>query len=128
MVAGDEPASANFDVGQVAAAHLVVQQVAGQASQAGGFVDGVGQPVGWLWSWLADLQRWQAAGSGRVRVIPIGRIRVHAHARTVCGAATPPSCWTRAGTGVLDDKPEPRRDDGGGLGSALAPSLFRSRT
>ena len=31
-------------------------------------------------------------------------------------------CWTRAGTGVLDDKPGPRRDDGGGLGSALAPA------
>jgi hypothetical protein len=27
-----------------------------------------------------------------------------------------------AGTGVLDDKPEPRRDDGGGLGSALDPA------
>jgi hypothetical protein len=46
MVAGDEPASADFDGGQVTAAHLVVQQVAGQAGQAGGFVDGVGQPVG----------------------------------------------------------------------------------
>jgi len=45
-MAGDEPASADFDVGQFAAAHLVVQQVAGQAGQAGGFVDGVGQPLG----------------------------------------------------------------------------------
>jgi hypothetical protein len=42
---------------------------------------------------------------------------------SACGAATPPCCWTRAGIGILDDKPEPRRDDGGGLGSALHPAI-----
>jgi hypothetical protein len=42
-------------------------------------------------------------------------------ATSAFGAATPPCCWTRAGTRVLDDKPEPRRDDGGGLGPALDP-------
>jgi hypothetical protein len=44
VTAGNASASADFDVGQVAAAHLVVQQVAGQASQAGGFIDGISQP------------------------------------------------------------------------------------
>jgi hypothetical protein len=49
VVAGDEPTSADFHVGQIAAAHLVVQQVAGQAGQPGGFLDGIGQPVGLAW-------------------------------------------------------------------------------
>ena len=44
VLAGDQPPPADFDVGQVAAAHLVVEQVAGQAGQAGGLVDGVGEP------------------------------------------------------------------------------------
>ena len=44
MLAGDQAAPADLDVGQVAAAHLVVEQVAGQAGQAGGLIDGVGQP------------------------------------------------------------------------------------
>ena len=46
VMVGNEAASTEFDVGQVAAAHLVVQRVAGEAGQAGGFVDGVGQPPG----------------------------------------------------------------------------------
>ena len=45
VLAGDQAAPADFDVGQVAAAHLVVEQVAGQSGQAGGLVDGVGQPA-----------------------------------------------------------------------------------
>src|SRR5438552_8498400 len=44
MLTGDQAASADLDVGQVAAAHLVVEQVAGQAGQPGGLIDGVGQP------------------------------------------------------------------------------------
>jgi len=55
VVAGDESASADFHVGQMAAAHLVVQQVAGQAGQPGGFVDGIGQPVGLDWFRIAWL-------------------------------------------------------------------------
>lgn len=46
VMVGNEAASTEFDLGQVAAAHLVVQQVAGEAGQAGGFVDGVGRPAG----------------------------------------------------------------------------------
>jgi len=46
VVAGDEPASADLDAGQVAAANLVIQQVAGQAGQAGGIVGGAAQPPG----------------------------------------------------------------------------------
>jgi hypothetical protein len=65
VMAGDEPASANLDVGQVTTAHLVVEQVAGQAGQAGGFVDGVGQPCGWVWFWLAVFESWRTAGSAR---------------------------------------------------------------
>jgi hypothetical protein len=45
MLTGDQAAPADFDGGRVAAAHLVVQQVAGQGGQAGGLVDGVGQPT-----------------------------------------------------------------------------------
>ena len=44
VLAGDQAPPADLDVGQVAAAHLVVEQVAGQAGQAGGLIDGVGQP------------------------------------------------------------------------------------
>jgi hypothetical protein len=61
VMAGDESASADFDVGQVAATHLVVKQVAGQAGQSGGFIDGVGQSSGWLWFCLARLPRRRAA-------------------------------------------------------------------
>ena len=69
VLAGDEPASADFDGGEVAAAHLVIEQVAGQAGQAGGFVDGVGQPFGgWVWSWLA--------GPGGCRAGVVAGIRV----------------------------------------------------
>ena len=46
VMVGNEAASTELDIGQVAGAHLVVQQVAGEAGQAGGFVDGVGQPPG----------------------------------------------------------------------------------
>ena len=45
MVAGDEPTSADFHVAKVDAAHIVVQQVSGQAGQPGGFVDGIGKPL-----------------------------------------------------------------------------------
>ena len=44
VLAGDQAPPADLDVGQVAAAHLVVEQVAGQAGQAGGLIDGVGEP------------------------------------------------------------------------------------
>jgi hypothetical protein len=44
--AGDEPASAGLVAGQVAAANLVIQQVAGESGQAGGLARGTGQPPG----------------------------------------------------------------------------------
>ena len=65
MMAGDEPMSADFHIGQVAAAHFVVQQVAEQAGQAGSFINGVGKLLSWLWFWLADLGRRRAACGGR---------------------------------------------------------------
>ena len=37
-------ASADLDVGQIAAAHLVIEQVAGGAGQAGGLIGGAGKP------------------------------------------------------------------------------------
>ena len=60
MVAGDEPMSADFHVGQVAAAHFVVQQVAEQAGQAGSFINGVGGAAQ-LALGLPDLGRRRAA-------------------------------------------------------------------
>ena len=44
-----------FDgAGHVAASHLVIQPVTGQAGHAGGLIDAVRQPFGrWIWSWLA---------------------------------------------------------------------------
>jgi hypothetical protein len=44
VLACDQAASADLEVGEVPAAHLVVEQVAGQAGEAGGLIDGVGQP------------------------------------------------------------------------------------
>ena len=54
-LAGNEPPSAGLDVaGQGAASHLVIQEVTGQAGQAGGLIDAVRQPFGrWIWSWRA---------------------------------------------------------------------------
>jgi hypothetical protein len=58
VLAGDEPPPADLDVRQVAAAHLVIEQVAGQPGQAGGFVDRVRQSfIGWIRCRLA----WHAA-------------------------------------------------------------------
>ena len=66
MLAGDQAPPADLDVGQVAAAHLVVEQVAGQAGQAGGLINGVGQPPAGG-SWPA----WRPGGvvAGRRRIL-----------------------------------------------------------
>jgi hypothetical protein len=42
VVPGDEALSADFEVGQVLASHFALDQVAGQAGQAGGLADGAG--------------------------------------------------------------------------------------
>jgi hypothetical protein len=39
VLAGDDAAPADLEVVQVAASHLVIQQVAGQAGEPGGLVD-----------------------------------------------------------------------------------------
>ena len=44
VLAGDQAPPAGLDIRQVAEAHLVIQQVAGQAGQPGGLMDGAGQP------------------------------------------------------------------------------------
>jgi hypothetical protein len=46
VLARDQAAPADLEIGQVPAAHLVVEQVAGQAGESGGLIDGVGQPLG----------------------------------------------------------------------------------
>jgi len=69
MAAGDESASAYFHVDQVAAAHLIVKQVTGQAGQAGCFVDGIGQPFSQVWFSRAELWRKRVAGSRPGRTI-----------------------------------------------------------
>ena len=56
MLAGDEPPSADLHVGQVPAAHLVIQQVPGQSGHTSRLGDRVGQPFGgWVWFFLAGL-------------------------------------------------------------------------
>ena len=61
VLAGDEPPSADLHVGQVPAPHLVIQQVPGQAGQAGRLGDGVGQPFGGqVWFFLAGLSHGQS--------------------------------------------------------------------
>ena len=65
VLAGDQAPPADFDVGQVAAAHLVIEQVAGQAGQPGGLVDGVGQPpAGGSRPEAGGLRRVAAGGGG----------------------------------------------------------------
>src|SRR6516225_215518 len=65
VLASDEAPSADLPVGQVAYAHLVVEQVAGQAGQASRLVDGVGQPFGCrVWLRLAGTRRRRSAGGG----------------------------------------------------------------
>jgi hypothetical protein len=46
VLAGAEATSADFDVGQVASAPLVIEQVAGRSGEPGDLIDGVGQPLG----------------------------------------------------------------------------------
>jgi hypothetical protein len=46
VLAGDQAPSADLEELEVPLPHLVIQQVAGQAGQAGGLVDGVRQPLG----------------------------------------------------------------------------------
>ena len=45
MLAGDQAPSADLDMGQIAKAHLVIQQIAGWISQASGLIDGGDQPA-----------------------------------------------------------------------------------
>ena len=67
VMTGDKAAPAYFHVGQVAVSHLVVKQVAGQTGQAGGFVDGIGQPFGEVWFLRSALWISRAAGTGSGR-------------------------------------------------------------
>jgi hypothetical protein len=49
VLAGYEPPPANFEVRQVAASHLVIEQVTRQPSQTSGLIDRVRQPFsGWI--------------------------------------------------------------------------------
>src|SRR5215472_18048748 len=45
MLTGDDAASADLEVGQLAGANLVIQQVAGEAGDCRGLIDAVGQPL-----------------------------------------------------------------------------------
>src|SRR6185312_12043454 len=48
VLAGDDPPAANLEVGELARAHLVIQQVAGQPGDGRRLVDRVGEPLGEL--------------------------------------------------------------------------------
>ena len=45
VLAGDDAAAADLQVGQLAGAHLVIEQVAGQPGDRCGLIDAVGQPL-----------------------------------------------------------------------------------
>jgi len=45
MLACDDAASADLQVGQFAGPHLVIQQVAGQPGDCRGLIDALGQPL-----------------------------------------------------------------------------------
>ena len=68
---------ADLDVVQVPAAHLVVEQVAGQPGQAGGLVDGVRQPLGRRSAGPSAASRCRSVVSagGVLRVTRSGRLR-----------------------------------------------------
>jgi hypothetical protein len=44
VAAGDQAPSAGLDIGQIATAHLAMQQVAGWTGQEGGLIGGAGKP------------------------------------------------------------------------------------
>ena len=64
VLAGDEPPPADLDVGQIAAAHLVIEQVSEQSGQSGGLIDGISQPFAGAWFGLDGFR------SGRVSAFP----------------------------------------------------------
>ena len=68
MLAGDQPTPADLDVGQVAAAHLVIEQVAGQPGLAGGLIDGVGESFAEAWSGLDGFRSGRAGATPRYSV------------------------------------------------------------
>jgi hypothetical protein len=44
VAAGDQAPPADVDIGQIAKAHLAIQQIAGWTGQAGDLIAGVGKP------------------------------------------------------------------------------------
>jgi hypothetical protein len=56
VLAGNEPATADLEVTELSSAHLVVEKIAGESEDLGGFVDGVGEPLGW-WFARDDVHR-----------------------------------------------------------------------
>jgi hypothetical protein len=62
VLAGYEPAPANFEVRQVAASHLVIEQVTRQPSQTSGLIDRVRQPFS---GWIRCRMAWHAAAGIR---------------------------------------------------------------
>jgi len=81
MLAGDDAAPADLGIRQVPAAHLVVEQVARQSGQAGGLVNGIGQPFGsWTRVELTGLAgNWTPGrpGHGLVRIGWMRLARAH---------------------------------------------------
>jgi len=58
VLAGYEPPPGNFEVRQVAASHLVIEQVTRQPSQTSGLIDRVRQPFsGWIQCRIVIRQR-----------------------------------------------------------------------
>jgi hypothetical protein len=45
VLAGDQLPSVDLETGQIAKAHLLMEQAAGWTGQAGGLIDGGGQPA-----------------------------------------------------------------------------------
>jgi hypothetical protein len=72
VLAGDQAPSADLDVVEVPASHLVIKQVSGKPSQAGSLADGIGQPLGRQARCRTVFPRWMIPGraitfSGRRR-------------------------------------------------------------
>ena len=94
MLTGDQAPPADLDGGQVAAAHLVVEQVAGQARQPGGLINGIGEPARSACPGRPD--RWRC----RRRVAPDLRYAGAGWLVRACARAADAAGWSLSRLGV----------------------------
>ena len=106
VLAGDDTAPADLHIQQVPATHLVVEQIAGESSQARGLVNGVGQPFSSrICSRFTAVGGSRALGRGSARIGWTRLARAHglvaSHPGVLAAGSWPLVIWRDVDTGAI---------------------------